>query len=333
MKILIIGGTRNMGHFLTEALHRDGHTVTVLNRGLTRSDLPDGIEHLRADRSIASGFEAAVSGRTFDAVVDFALFSGTDAEVVADVFQGKVGHYIFISSGQVYLIRDGVTRPYHEEDYDGALIDTPALNTYDHEEWTYGNQKRQAEDTLARAHTERAFPYTALRLPMVNSPRDPFGRLYGYLLRLRDNGPVLIPDTPDYALRHVAARDVVTAILTLLERGTTDHRAYNISQDETLTLTDFLTMLGELVGIAPRIVRTERVLLDANGFLPDCSPFSDVWMSELDNTRSKDVLGMTYTPMRTYVADIVQHYNANPPQQPVSYRRRHAEIRFAEQNS
>jgi hypothetical protein len=41
------------------------------------------------------------------------------------------------------------------------------------------------------------------------------------------------------------------------------------------------------MGIKPHIIRVKRSELEANGFLPDCSPFSDRWMSELDNTRSK----------------------------------------------
>ena len=73
-----------------------------------------------------------------------------------------------------------------------------------------------------------------------------------------------------------------------------------------------------------------RDLLEANGFLPDCSPFSERWMSELDNTRSKRELGMTYTPVRTYLEKIVAYYAENPPPMPASYRRRRAELLLLE---
>jgi len=330
MKVLIIGGTRNMGHFLAKGLHEDGHEVTVLNRGITRDELPPEIERLRADRTVPVQLETAVAGRTWDAVVDFVLYNGSEAQVAVDLFDGKVGHYVFVSSGQVYLLRQGAERPFTEDDYEGGLIEEPPLNTYDHEEWSYGRHKRGAQTVLSRAHEERNFPVTTLRLPMVNGERDPFNRLYAYILRLKDAGPILVPDAPDHPLRHVYSGDVVAALRRVLD-GTgavADGQAYNISQEETLSLQDFLALLGAVVGIEPRIVRVERGLLEANGFLPDCSPFSDVWMSELDNRHSKQVLGMSYTPLREYLTRLVEHYEANPPHQPTSYRRRHAERQF-----
>ncbi|MEM6282304.1 MAG: NAD-dependent epimerase/dehydratase family protein [Chloroflexota bacterium] len=330
MHVLIIGGTRHMGHFLTLALQQNGHTVTVLNRGITRNDLPDDVLRLKADRTIPAQLEQALSGQTFDAVVDFVLYDGDEAQITVDLLRGKIGHYIFISSGQVYLLRTGLTRPFKETDYDGECIIEPALNTYDHEEWLYGLNKRHAEDLLARAHTTHNFPYTSLRLPMVNGERDPMNRLYGYILRMKDNGAVLVPDEPNYPLRHVYAHDVVQAVMKLLETGAGKGQAYNISQDETLTLVDFLKRLGSTLDIEPNIVEAPRSLLDANGFLPDCSPFSDRWMSELDNTRSKEELGLNYTPLDSYLQNLVAHYAENQPQQPISYRRRNAEKHFAE---
>ncbi len=330
MNILIIGGTRNMGHLLALSLRDAGHKVTVLNRGITRDDLPDDVVRLRADRTVASQLEIALKGRSFDAVVDFVLYEGTEAQVIVDLLAGRTDHYIFISSGQVYLIREGLSGPVTEAQYDGPLIDEPERNTYDYEEWTYGRQKRRAEEVFTRAHYERAFPFTSLRLPMVNGTRDPFNRLYGYILRLRDGGPVLVPTKPDHPLRHVYANDVVSAVVKVLKDGSGKGQAYNLSQDETYSLEAFLTMLGGMVGISPKIVRVERDLLEANGFLPDCSPFSDVWMSEMDNRRSKDELGLTYTPTPQYLEGLVAHYAAHPPQQPVSYRRRQAEKNFVE---
>jgi nucleoside-diphosphate-sugar epimerase len=329
MNILIIGGTRYMGHMLAMALHENGHRVAVLNRGITRDDLPDGIQRLHADRTVPAQLEQALAGHGFDVVVDFVLYSGTEAQAAVDVFHGKVGHYIFISSGQVYLLREGISRPFSEAEYAGSLIHEPELNTYDHEEWAYGLQKRRAEDVLAQAHAERDFPYTSLRLPMVNGSRDPFNRLYGYILRLKDTGPVLVPDKPNHLLRHVYAPDVVRAIEAIIDQQAGIGQAYNISQEETLTLQEFLALLGALIGIQPNVIQVERRLLEANGFLPDCSPFSDVWMSELDNKRSKTELGIAYTPLRAYLQQLVEHYEANPPQAPVSYRRRHAERQFA----
>jgi nucleoside-diphosphate-sugar epimerase len=326
MKMLIIGGTRNLGHFLVHELARAGHTVTVFNRGLTRDELPPHIERLRGDRTKPGDLERALDGRSFDAVVDTTLYKSAEAEKVIDLLCDRIGHYVFLSSGQVYLVREGAQRPFAEADYAGLLMPSPKPDTWNYEEWRYGMDKRACEDTLSAAWRDHAFPYTALRLPMVNSERDHFLRLYNYVLRLDDGGAILAPSTPNHALRHIYGQDVARAIVHIVTERLGIGGAYNLAQDETLTLEEFLGVLGAIMGVTPQIVRVRRDLLEANGFLPDCSPFSERWMSELDNARSKTELGIAYTPLETYLEQIVAYYRDRPPRTPNSYRRRKAEL-------
>lgn len=325
MNILIIGGTRHIGHFLTLRLLEEGHRVTLLNRGISRDDLPATIPRLHCDRTDAKQLQRAIGGRSFDAVIDNVLYDGDEAETIVNLLKGSVGRYVALSTGQVYLVREGITRPFKESDFAGDVIAEPEPITYDHEEWAYGTGKRQAEQVLMQAWEQAQFPYTTLRLPMVNGERDTFHRLYGYILRIKDGGPILVPETPDYPVCHVYSHDVVEAIVRVLANDDAIGKAYNISQDEVLKLEAFLGILGDILGIEPQIERVERDLLDANGLLPDCSPFSDTWMSELDNSLSKAELGMAYTPVATYLTSIVRHYEQNPPPQPASYRRRSTE--------
>lgn len=325
--MLIIGGTRNMGYFMTQRLLAEGHQVTLLNRGKTPDDLPEGIARLVVDRTNPQQMKRALLARKFDAVIDFALFRGNEAQTIVDLLRGQVGHYIFISSGQVYLVRQDIERPFREQDYNGRLNPAPKPSTYAFEEWTYGMEKRAAEDTFAQFAD---FPCTTLRLPMVNSERDHMRRLYQYILRLKDGAPLLVPETPDHLLRHVYGKDVVAAVLHLIMSGQGKNDAINISQDETVSLDAFLALLAQIMGLgSPDIVRLKHSALEASGFLPDCSPFSERWMSELDNTRSKQEFGITYTPLEQYLAAIVQYYHDNPPQSPMSYKRRHAEVQLA----
>jgi hypothetical protein len=72
-----------------------------------------------------------------------------------------------------------------------------------------------------------------------------------------------------------------------------------------------------------------RAQLDAHMLLPACSPFSDAWMSELDNALSKAELGMQYTPAREYLARLVEHYATQPRREVAGYRHRELELRIA----
>ena len=330
MRSLIIGGTRNLGPSIVQALLQEGHEVAVFNRGQTRDDLPEEVERLRGDRTDPEQLKRALGGREFDLVVDTTLYTGAEGEAAVEVFANRVGRYIFLSTGQVYLVRVGVERPFKEEDYPGPLMaEPPKSNVSEYKNWLYGFDKRAAEDVFARAWTEREFPFTCLRLPMVNSARDHYDRIYGYFLRIQDGGPVLIPEGDGLPLRHVYGDDVVQAIVRLAASDLGKGCAYNIAQDETFSLDQFLEMLAELMHRPLKVVRVPREDLEGDGLLPHCSPFSDPWMSSLENARSKAELGMRYTPVAAYLRKLVSYFQAVPVRKVEGYVRRTREVELA----
>jgi len=332
MDILIIGGTRNVGHFLTLELLGNGHRVTVFNRGKTRDELPSHVQRLRGDRSDPESLAGALAGTSFDVVVDMALYNATDAKVIAELMDGRTGQYLFLSTGQVYLVREESPRPFTETASEKPLLPAPLPGTRDHEEWSYGVNKAEAEDILMRAWQTHGFPVTTLRLPMVNSERDHFHRIHNYLLRMADGGPILLPSGHHLLLRHIYAMDVVQAILRVIQTGIGQGRVYNISQEETLTIDDFLFLLAEIAGYALQVKHVERTVLENLQLLPDCSPFSDPWMSELDNQRSKLELGMQYTSLPVYLEKMVRHYEGSQLPLPGGYQRRNQEVRLASES-
>ncbi len=319
MKALIIGGTRNLGPSLVAALLEAGYQVAVFNRGVTPGELPSGIARLRGDRSDAAQLAAAVKGREFDLVVDTTLYNGPDAVAVARIFKDRVGRYIFLSTGQVYLVRQGLQRPYKEDDYAGPVMPDPG--GHEHEEWVYGVDKRAAEDVLNHP------PFTSLRLPMINSERDHHDRIYGYWLRMQDGGPILLPDGEGLPLRHVYGGDVVSAVLRLASGKIGLGRAYNVSQDETISIDAFLEKMAAILRVPLRVARLPREKLKS--LLPACSPFSGEWMSVLDNRRSKEELGLKYTPLDTYLERLIAYHAAQPRREPAGYKQRAAELHLA----
>ena len=75
-------------------------------------------------------------------------------------------------------------------------------------------------------------------------------------------------------MRHVYGGDVVQAIMRAAENDLSKGCAYNIGQDETLSLVQFLELLARPMHCPLKIVRVPREELNRQGLLPHCSPFS-----------------------------------------------------------
>ena len=264
--------------------------------------------------------------------MDLAAYDGVDGRRAAEVLSGRVGHYVVISTGQVYLVREGCPRPAREGDYDGPVMPEPA-DAFDKGQWDYGVRKRALEDALAEAWGKSRFPATRVRIPMVNGERDHFRRLERYLWRMLDGGPVLLPDGGDRVTRHVYSGSVVKAILALLGRADTHGQAYNLAQDETPTLHDLLRLVAARLGAPDRLVDVPAEHVRAAGLDPLLlSPFSGTWMSFLDPARAREELGFRHEPLGSYLDKIVTTFLAHPPAEaPPGYDRRGAELELVRQ--
>ena len=154
MRVLIIGGTRNLGPSIIRALLADGHEITIFHRGRTLYDPPRGVEVLHGDRGQRADCERLVGRRDFDAVIDTTLYNDRDAAIAVDLLLGRIGQYIFISTGQVYLVayrrRTALSRRRLRRAIDaGAGAKTTISITSN---WVYGIEKRAAEDLLREAY-------------------------------------------------------------------------------------------------------------------------------------------------------------------------------------
>lgn len=330
MDVLIIGGTRNIGHHLAVALSDQGHRVTILNRGRTPDELGDRVERLRADRSDPDRLARALGDRTFDACVDTIAMQGGESRGAIMILHGRIGHYVHLSTGQVYLVRKGCPVPAREADYVGPLVDPPPPESWEHAEWLYGIEKRDCEDVLAEAWETQGFPATRLRLPMIHGERDHYGRIDGVVRRMLDRGPLVVPVEAGPRLRHIYQADVVAAVARLLETGAGKGSAYNLAQDDLWTLDQFLERVAAILGVEPRIVYKPRAELEARGLFPACCPFANPWMSVLDNRGAREELGLVFMGFDDYLPNLVEHFRDPSRDAPASYgRQREREIELA----
>jgi nucleoside-diphosphate-sugar epimerase len=330
MHVLVIGGTRFVGPLLVFRLLAGGHRVTVLNRG-TRSDpFGDRVERLVGDRTTAD-LSRLMMNRRFDAAVDFAAYRHEDARGAVEALGGRVGHYVFIGTGQVYLVRQECPKPAQESDYHGVLKERPTAE-YELGNWEYGMGKRDCEDALVDAWTKSGFPSTRVRIPVVAGERDHSQRLDPYVVRLLDGGPVIIPDGGMHQVRHVYAGEVARFLVELLGRENTFGEAYNLCQREIPTLSELVGMMAQMLGSQSKLVPIETPDVVAAGFTPrTLSPFSTPWMSVLDPSKAESELGFRHEPLYLYLgkimASLVAYARATPPE---GYERRAEEIALCE---
>jgi nucleoside-diphosphate-sugar epimerase len=314
VKVLVIGGTRFVGYQLAWRLIAAGHEVTLLNRGTSPDPFGGRVQRIRADRTTPA-FGAALRDLRFDATVDFAAYVRADAEGLVAALGVRAGHIVFISSGQVYLVRDQVPRREAgsvEADADGPVMARPE-GAMDQEEWDYGIGKREVEAALVHS----GLPATRLRIPMVNGERDHYRRAEAYLYRLLDGGPVLLPDGGTARTRHVYGLDVARAIVDLLGKPEAIGQAFNLAQRETPTVRELVEHLRQRLGARSEIVAVATNVIEQRGLdVRALSPFSTRWMSFIDPGHAERTLGLAHTPLPRYLDAMVASFLAHPPATP-----------------
>jgi NAD(P)-dependent dehydrogenase (short-subunit alcohol dehydrogenase family) len=104
--VLILGGTRFLGHAIRDAALGRGDQVTLFNRGLSGADLYPGMEKIIGDHT---GDLSALAGRDWDVVVDVAAY---DPAVVGRD-RGEAGGCCYRSwrSGAEIRPADGTPHP------------------------------------------------------------------------------------------------------------------------------------------------------------------------------------------------------------------------------
>jgi nucleoside-diphosphate-sugar epimerase len=244
---------------------------------------------------------------------------------------GRVGHYVFISTGQVYLVRQECPRPAQELDYEGPLKERPTTE-YELGNWEYGMGKRECEDALADAWTKSGFPSTRIRIPIVAGERDHYQRLDPYVVRLLDGGPIIIPDGGVHLARQVYAGEVARFLVELLGRENTFGEAYNVCQREVPSLSELVGMMAQILGSQSKLVPIETPDIVAAGLIPrTLSPLSSQWTSMLDPLKAETEIGFRHEPLSIYlgkiVASLVAYARATPPE---GYERRAEEISLCE---
>ena len=202
MRLLVLGGTKNLGRHVVEAALRDGHSVTLFNRGRTNPGLFPEVSRLIGERADPG---VLVSGE-WDGVIDMSGFLVRDVALSAAVLVDRCAHYTYMSSVAVYASK---TTPDMSES--APLLPWPVGAPEDHFTMDlYGPSKVRCEALLTDTFGERT---AAVRSGFVVGAYNPDFGNWGWALA--HGLPLECAARPDQPIQYIDARDLAAFLLHL----------------------------------------------------------------------------------------------------------------------
>ncbi|MBN1542707.1 NAD-dependent epimerase/dehydratase family protein [candidate division KSB1 bacterium] len=240
MKVLFIGGTGKISSACTQAAIEAGIELWVLNRGQTDRPVPVGTQVLNGDIRDLQATKRLLQDHTFDAVVDWIAFTPEHIESDLELFDGRVGQFVFISSASVYQ-KPPVSLPIRES--------SPCGNPY----WEYSRNKIACEERLQQAFRNSGFPLTIVR-PSHTYDRTmlivPGGATT--LDRMRSGKPVVVhgDGTSLWTVTH--HRDFARGFVPLLGLPQAIGETVHITSDEALTWNQIFDIVARAAGTSAK---------------------------------------------------------------------------------
>lgn len=242
MKLLLVGGTGVLSKAVAQHALQSGFHVTMINRG--RRPVPEGAELLVCECHQYEAIESMLSGRQFDAVIDFLCYSIEDLVHSFNLYSKHCSQYIYISSCAVYDTRiDGVMA---EESVKELSL------------WDYSINKWNSEVRLAELAAESSCRTTVVR-PSVTygDTRIPYGIMppYGYhwtwVARILAGKPIVRWNGGMNRCNMMRVEDFAVGCIGLIGNSHAYGEAFNICGDEMPSFNDVISIVSDLLGKKP----------------------------------------------------------------------------------
>ena len=311
MRILFLGGTGIISSACTRLAIARGFDVTLLNRS-QREGVAEANQMVGdvGDPAIAT----VLGDRRWDVVVDFIAFDAAAIEQRLELFRGRTGQYVFISTASAY--QKPLTHHLITES-------TPLANPF----WEYSQKKIAAELRLERAYREEGFPTTVVRpsltygdtvIPLVlNSWMQSFTAI----ARLRAGKPLVIPGDGLSLWTITHNSDFAKGLVGLLGHSAAIGHAVHITADEVLTWNQIFALTAAAAGVAsPRFVHI------ASDFIAACFPDTTGTLlgdkshsAVFDNTKIKRLVPdyVATTRFKDGIAQTIRWFDADTRRQTI----------------
>lgn len=289
MKLLILGGTAQLGRAVASAAVRAGHDVTCLARGES-GEAPEGARHVVGDRETADGL-APVRGVSWDAVVDVTRHPGQVRRAVAEL---EAQHWVYVSTVSVYVDEGGVP------DESGEVVEPLVAERMERPE-DYPAAKVACERAvLEGAGADRVL---VVRPGLIGGPEDDTDRsgYWPYRMSHPVERRVLVPDAVTQPVQLVDVRDLAAWLVRCL-----DDRVVGVvdAVGEQTTLGEVLAESAALAHEVPEPVVVSGDWLLEHGVDPWMGPESlPLWLPEPTASmrrsgQAAQDLGLRHRPLR-----------------------------------
>ncbi|MBE9041159.1 NAD-dependent epimerase/dehydratase family protein [Oscillatoriales cyanobacterium LEGE 11467] len=230
MRILIMGGTRFIGVYLTKKLVERGHDVVLFNRGNKPAPV-EGVEQIQGDRKDTDRLKELLAKESFDAVFDNNGRELSDTQPLVEMFQDKIQHFIYVSSAGVYLKSDRMPH------FEGDKVDPNSRHKGKFETETYLNQA--------------GVPFTSIRPVYIYGPGN-YNPLEAWFFdRIVRDRPVPIPGNGMYMTQLGHCDDLARAMVAVLGNSRSIGQIYNISGARYVTFNGLARACAEATGKSP----------------------------------------------------------------------------------
>jgi len=255
-KVLFIGGTGIISSASSRLALERGIDLYHLNRGKTGGvRAVEGVKHVYADIRDIDSARVALKGMEFDAVVDWIAYVPAHLATDLELFRGRVGQFVFISSASAYQ-----TPP----DRLPVTEDTPLDNPF----WEYSRNKIACERFLENAYAAERFPYTVVRPSHTyDCTCIPLEGDYTQVARMLAGRPVVVHGDGTSLWTLTNHRDFAKGLVGLLGNEKAVGQAFHITSDEWLQWNQIFQLTGRAFGVEPKIVHVPSEVIarhDAN---------------------------------------------------------------------
>ncbi|XP_059648407.1 chloroplast stem-loop binding protein of 41 kDa b, chloroplastic [Cornus florida] len=246
-KILIMGGTRFIGLFLSRLLVKEGHQVTLFTRGkapITQqlpgesdkdyADFSSKILHLKGDRKDFEFVKSSLSAEGFDVVYDINGREADEVEPILDALP-KLEQYIYCSSAGVYLKSDLL--PHCEID----AVDPKSRH----------KGKLNTESLLE----SRDVNWTSLRPVYIYGPLNYNPVEEWFFHRLKAGRPIPVPNSGIQITQLGHVKDLAKAFIQVLGNEKAIKQVFNISGERYVTFDGLARACAKAAGFPePEII-------------------------------------------------------------------------------